>query len=884
MENKIKHINYHSVEDDEIIKLLRTDRSTGLSNEEAELRLKKFGLNKISETKKQSIILIFLSQFKNPIVYLLLFASGLSIYFKEWLDGLSILIVILINACIGFYMEFQADRSMEALKKLSSIPSKIFRNNRLSMLDSIYIVPGDIIYAEAGDIINADARIYRETQLQADESALTGESVPIEKKKETLPEKTQLADRINMIYKGTHITKGNVWAVVTATGMETELGKIADLVQSAKQSATPLEKKLEDFSKKLIKVTIVLVIIIFIAGILNGQKLLEMLQTSIALAVAAIPEGLPIVATLALAQGMLKMAKHKVIVKKLSAVETLGGTNVICTDKTGTLTENKIKVTQVFTDGKSWLDGTIGTSSLSFSLMKKVAILCNTAELRHTNMEETEIGDPLETGLLKFAKGLGENIEIVRQEFPKIKEEPFSSESKVMATLHHSGNDLVAYTKGAVEEIIKRSNLILLDNKPEEFNETLKQHWLNEAENIASSGLRVIAGAYKEVVSKQEKFDTGLTFIGLFGMMDPPRKDVYKALKECRTAGIRVVMITGDHPSTAKNIGIQLGIAEKDTEIILGSKMKGYELLTDKEKIHWTNAPIFARVSPKQKIDIVKVLQEKGNIVGMTGDGVNDAPALKKADIGIAMGLRGTQIAQDVADMVLKDDSFTSIVIAIKQGRIIFDNIQKFVIFLLSCNLSELFVIAIASVFSLHFQLFPLQILFINLITDVLPALALGVIGGNEAIMKHKPRKMDAPIINSKKWWTIIFYAIILAITSVGGVLVSHYTIHKSETWNPELCNNILFYSLIFSQLLHVFNMGKTGTNYFKSEVFRSKYVWIAVITSLIILLVLSHIEQVRKVLSIYSMSVQDWLIIVSSALVAMIIIQTARIFKIVKQ
>ena len=343
-------------------------------------------------------------------------------------------------------------------------------------------------------------------------------------------------------------------------------------------------------------------------------------------------------------------------------------------------------------------------------------------------------------------------------------------------------------------------------------------------------------------------------------------------------------MITGDHPSTAKNIGIRLGIAEKDSVVLIGSQMKEYDLLSDEDKVQWANTSIFARVSPKQKIDLVKVLQEKGNIVGMTGDGVNDAPALKKADIGIAMGLRGTQIAQEASVMVLKDDSFSSIVIAIKQGRVIFENIQKFVIFLLSCNLSELLVIAIASIFSLHFQLFPLQILFINLVTDVLPALALGVIDGNDAIMKQKPNPIETPIIDSKRWWAIIFYSIVIGITSVGGVLLSHYTIHKTETWNPQLCNNILFFSLIFSQLLHVLNMGKTGTNYFKSEVFQNRYVWLAIISSLIILFGLYFIDPVREVLSIYHMSSADWMIAIGSAIATSVIIQIAKTFKIIKQ
>ena len=868
-----------------IANLLQSNLSAGLSFEEAELRLKRYGWNKISEARKRKTILIFLSHFKSPIAYLLLFAAGLSFYFQEWLNGFAILIVLLINTTIGFYMEFQAERSMDTLKKLTAIPAKILRQGQLLEYDSIHVVPGDIIYLEAGDMVPADARILNEAQLQADESALTGESVPVEKKNDVLPEQIPLPERINMLYKGTHITKGNAWAIVTETGMHTELGKVASLLESAKQSITPLEKKLETFSKKLIKITIALVVIIFISGLLKGQKIYEMLETSISLAVAAIPEGLPIVATLALAKGMLKMARYKVIVKKLSAVETLGGTNVICTDKTGTLIENKIKVSLIIADRTIWKEGAGVVPSLSLDMMKKVAILCNTAELKHNGNQVNEIGDPLETGLLKFAEGLGENIEAVRQNFPKVKEEPFSSETKVMATKHRSGKNGIVFCKGAVEEIVKRSTHLLHENNIKPINDSEKEYWINKAEQLASSGLRIIAGAYKESTSDKEKeLSSGLTFVGLFGMMDPLRKEVYNAIEECRSAGIKVVMITGDHPSTAKNIGIQLGIAEKDSEVILGSKMQEYDLLSAEEKVQWSNASIFARVSPKQKIDLVKVLQEKGNVVGMTGDGVNDAPALKQADIGIAMGLRGTQVAQEASDMVLMDDSFTSIVIAIKQGRIIFENIRKFVIFLLSCNLSELFVIAIASIFTLHFQLFPLQILFINLVTDVLPALALGVTEGSPAIMKQKPKRIEDPIIDGKRWRAIIFYSTVLAITCLGAVFFSHFILHKQETWNSHLCNNILFFSLIFSQLLHVFNMGKTGANFFKTEVFRNKYVWLAILTSFIILIILYLIEPLRGVLSIYPMSVEDWLVTASSGFVAMIIIQAARAFKIIKQ
>lgn len=885
MESTKDHIKYYSISDSEVAKLLDADASKGLSEAQVAKRLIDFGYNKMAASKKSSPFIIFLLQFKSPIVYLLIVAAGLSFFFEEWLDGIAILIVILINAIIGFYMEFQAERSMDALKKLTTIPAKIKRDGTLREVDSINLVPGDIMFAEAGDVISADAIIFESSQLQVDESALTGESIPIEKQRGILNGSTDLADRTNSLFKGTHVTKGNVWAIIINTGMKTELGKIAGLVQTADQSITPLEKKLQEFSKMLITITVGLVVVVFIAGMINGHHFVEMLETSIALAVAAIPEGLPIVATLALAQGMLKMARYKVIVKKLSAVETLGGTKVICTDKTGTLTENKIIVSKVVSTDSVWNIGTDALHTKSFDILTNIAILCNTAELKHNNKELIEIGDPLETGLLKFAESTGKNIDSIRNENKKLKEEPFSSETKIMATMHLNDNKNIVYAKGAMEELIKRSDRILLNNEIKELTPELKQHWLNEGEKLAGSGLRMIGGAYKESVdAENESLSSNLIFVGLYGMMDPPRKEVFSALEECKTAGIKVVMITGDHPSTAKNIGVQLGIADESSEIILGSKMKEYEALTESDKQQWLNASIFARVSPKQKLDLVKVLQEKGNVVGMTGDGVNDAPALKKADIGIAMGERGTQVAQEVSDMILKNDSFTSIVTAIKQGRIIFENIRKFVIFLLSCNLSELLVIASASVFNLHFQLFPLQILFINLITDVLPALALGVTEGSNNIMKQPAKQIEAPIIDKERWWTIIFYSIILSITSLGAVFVSHHTVHKTELWNPELCNNILFFSLIFSQLLHVFNMGQTGVNFFKSEVFRSKQVWGATIISFLLIIVLYMIPLVRQSLTVYPLSVSDWLIISGSAFASLIIIQIGRVFKIVKQ
>lgn len=865
----------YSVEPEVVISVLQSNGTIGLSSSEAQKRIKEFGANKIEAKKGKSVWFIFLSQFKSPIVWLLVFAAGLSFYFGEWLDGIAILAVILINALIGFYMEYQAERSMNALKKLSAVPAKVLRDKKLEEINAEDIVPGDVIYIEAGDMVPADGRIFNSSQVQIDESALTGESVPAEKQTGKIQADTTLAERNNMLYKGTYSTKGNGYMVVTDTGMDTELGKIAGMVQSAEQAATPLEKKLEDFSKKLIWLTVGLVVVIFVAGLLNGQKLLEILETSIALAVAAIPEGLPIVATMALAQGMMKMAKYNVIVKKLSAVETLGGTNVICTDKTGTLTQNKIEVNKIVTPSDN---------AGALEIINHIAVLCNTAELQNSDGTVKEIGDPLEIGLLKFALKTNFNIQNCRSQFSKIKEEPFSSETKIMATLHQAENELIVYAKGAAEELLARCNRILEKDGIISLNAERRKYWIKRADELANSGQRVIAGAYKPAATREGDLTIDFVFVGLFGMIDPPREEVFGAIEECKMAGIDVIMITGDHPATANNIALKLGISDGTVnKIITGKDMRDFDQLTDQEKSAWIATRVFARVSPKQKLDLVSVLQERRYVVGMTGDGVNDAPALKKADIGIAMGMRGTQVSQEVADMILKDDSFGSIVVAIKQGRIIFENIRKFVIYLLSCNLSELLVISIAAILNLHFQLFALQILFINLVTDVLPALALGATDGATDIMKRPPREVNEPIIDRRRWLSIFFYAAVIGTASIGAVFTSHLTVHKTELWNPGLCNNILFFTLIFSQLLHVFNMG-SDSSFYQSEVIRNKFVWGAIALSVAILIGMYAIEPVRKMLSLYEMSASDWLISVGASFFSLVIIQIGKKLNIARQ
>lgn len=884
MNKKIIHPHAATVES--LCEELHTDPIRGLEDTEVTERLRKYGANIIEGKKSADSLLILISQLKSPFTILLLVAVILSFRFDEWLDGFAVLVVIAINTTIGFFMEFRAEKSMDALKKLTAMKIKVIRNGQMREISSEQLVPGDLIAAEAGDVVLADARIIEAAQLQIDESALTGESVPVTKIQDVLEEEAALADRVNMLFKGTNITKGNVKAVVTATGMQTELGTIAHLVQQTEQSATPLENKIREFSKMILWITLGLIFIVFIGGMLNGNDLVTMLQTAIAMAVAAIPEGLPIVTTLALAQGMLRMARHNVIIKKLAAVETLGGTGIICTDKTGTLTQNRIVVNTIVMPGASVeiqqeyesrttkiISGPDGITAMrNFSIIRTASVLCNTAELIPDKGGFVEVGDPLETGLLKFAHSAGVDISTVRKEFLKLREEPFSSETRMMATLHQHNGKQIVFVKGAAEEVLKCCTSISEENRVMAFDEASRDLWLKQSEKYAGEGLRMIAIAFREGESSTRSLTDNLTFAGLLGLLDPPREDVQQAILECGNAGIGVVMITGDHPATAENIGKKLGLLNEHP-VVHGNQMRNYVDLTAEEKQKWRDAHIFARVTPKQKLDLVTVLQESGYVVGMTGDGVNDAPALRQADVGIAMGQRGTQVAQEVADIVLKDDSFTSIVKAIRQGRVIYDNIRKFIVYLLSCNLSELFVILFASLFNLHYALIPLQILYINLVTDVLPALALGVTRGNENIMKQKPRNPGVALIDRKRWIAIIVYALVIAGCSLAAVTVTHFTVHSNEGWNPVLCNNILFVTLILSQLWHVFNTASIRTvSFFRTDVFRNRYVWYAILICISLTFGVYLVSPLSRVLALYRPSGTDILIMIGFSLLSLFI------------
>jgi Ca2+-transporting ATPase len=712
--------------------------------------------------------------------------------------------------------------------------------------------------------------------------------VPVEKNTQTIPEETPLAERTNMLYKGTFVSNGNARAVCTATGMETELGNIASMVQSAKTSATPLEKKLEGFSRRLMGITVIIVLVIFLAGILNKVNIPEMLSTAIALAVAAIPEGLPIVATLALARGMLRMAKQQVIVKRLSAVETLGATTIICTDKTGTLTENSLEVAALSIPPDHFLekDGKGETladavpeeikKGKNYQYLIEVAVLCNNASLEQDNGNWKETGDPLEVSLLKLVWGTDIDADEYRRKFSKEEEAPFNSETKVMGTLHKKDKGYFVAAKGAAENLLDHCSQVMDNGEIKPLSEENKQQWLQDTEKLAAKGLKALGFAMKEQDQASKEFMDDLVFLGLIGFLDPPRPDVKQVIEECKAARIKVTMLTGDHPATALNIAAQLGIGNDQEQVINGREMKGYEQLPEEEKERWSEAAVFARVDPRQKLDLVSVLQERGHIVAMTGDGVNDAPALKKADIGIAMGIRGTQVSQEVADMVLKDDAFTSIVKAVEQGRVIFENIRHFITFLLSCNLSELLVIGIAAALNLPFQLIALQILFINLITDVLPALALGVTEGDKDVMQEPPKDPKQPIIDRKRWVAIWSYSAVIAAAALGAAVTGR------NMDSPEGANNILFFTLIFSQLLHVLNMASANEPLFRNEIFGNRYVWMAIGISALITVLVFFVPAFSEVLNIRNMKGNDWYLVAGFSMASFVVIQGLKRLRVV--
>lgn len=858
---------------EEILSEFSVDPEKGLSAAEAQKRLKQYGQNKLRNAKTKNIWLILFEQFLDPIIYILAAAMMLAFAFSEWLEGFAVLIVILITALIGFFMEWQAIRSVEALQKMVQTVANVLRDSKTEKIRAMLLVPGDIVELEAGDVIPGDARVLESRSFAVKEAVLTGESNQIEKIEDELPEDTPLADRRNMLYKGTIAARGKAKAVIIATGTKTEIGRISELTHEAKKDTTPLEKKLKKLSYWLIWLTLGLALLIVIAGFFQGKDLPLMIKTGIALAVAAIPEGLPIVATIALARGMLRLSRRNVVIKKLEAVQTLGETGIICTDKTGTLTENKMSIHYlVLSSGEYPLDD-INANNLkddkAFQKIIEVAALCNDSSLRDGKQK----GDAVEIGLVEFLADQGFSYEEMREKYSRVAEIPFDAEIKKMSTLQNYEDHYLITVKGALEALLSDCDLILTPDGEKEFTD--KEFWKKKAGEIAAEGIRVLAFAYRESQEKPHKEELlkNLVFVGILGFLDPPRKDIKQAIETYKNAGIRVVMITGDHPDTARKIGEEIGLIEEDapgTKVILGRELEEFEAFSPEKKKTVMEAGIFARMVPKQKLDLVEFYQKNKAIVGMLGDGVNDAPALKKADIGIAMGIRGTEAAKEVADVILMDDKFTSTELAIRQGRTIFENIRQFVVFLLSCNLAEIISVALASFSNLPLPLLPLQILFLNLVTDVFPALALGVGKGDPQVMKQPPRDPQEPILTRKLWTSTVLYGLSITSAVIGIVVYAHL----GKAYPALEVNNMAFYTLVLAQLLNVFNLPRRKASFLVNEVTKNPWVWAALVFSIAIMVVVYFIPIMQEALSLVALNEEQFLIIAVFAFASLLLSQ----------
>lgn len=852
----------------------------GLSTNEAMQRLKKYGYNEIKSGKKKSKVKIFLEQFNDFIVWVLIAATVISGIMGDKADAITIIAIILLDAILGFIQEYRTEKSLEALKQLSAPHAKVIRDGKTIVVNASEIVFGDIILFESGDRIPADAVIIEAESLKCDESILTGESMGVDKKAVNEIHKRK---KDNTVFMGTCVTNGKGKALVIATGMDTEMGRIAHMLSSIDEFRTPLQERLDKLGEYLVYGCLVVCGIVTVTGVLRGENIYDMFLVGVSLAVAAIPEGLPAIVTVSLALGVQRMIKKNALVKRLPAVETLGCTNVICSDKTGTLTQNKMTVKKIVVNNKE-IDVTgTGYEFVGDFLINdnkkdekalhdnttiklfEAAILCNNSFYKKEKNRINFSGDPTEISLIVMAEKAKYNTEEIRNRYKRIKELPFDSDRKMMSVIVNKGSEKIMYTKGAIESLINLCDYIEIDNKLIKLDNYAKNKITDFNNKMAKEALRVIAFAYKKIDGLNSKEDN-LIFIGLVGMIDPPRKEVLKSVIECRMAGIKPVMITGDHKLTAEAIARELKILNEDSLVVTGKDLDGY----DDKKLDSVidRISVFARVNPEHKYRIVKAYKRKGYIVAMTGDGVNDAPAVKEADIGVAMGIQGTDVTKEAAAMILMDDNFSTIVEAVKEGRAIYDNIRKFIRYLLSCNIGEVLTMFLASLLKLPIPLLPIQILLVNLATDGLPAMALSMEKGENDIMMRRPRDRKESIFSDGLWLKIINRGTLIGLCTVISFV---YSLVKFNS-DISLSRTIALSTLIMSQLFHVFECRSEKQSVFNLGLFSNMYLVWAVLSSLIMLLAVIYMPVFHKIFSTKPLNYNHWIIvIVCSGLISLI-------------
>ncbi|MDK0617089.1 calcium-transporting P-type ATPase, PMR1-type [Clostridium perfringens] len=859
----------------EILQELDVDEKNGLSSTEALRRLEKYGKNKLETKKKKTLFKQFLSQLKDVMIYILIIAAIISAFLGEISDALIILLVIIINAVIGVIQESKAEKALDALKELSTPKALVKRDGSLKEILSEDIVPGDIVIIDAGRYIPGDLRLIDTANLKIEESAFTGESVPSEKDASFLPDKEiPIGDQNNMAFMSTLATYGRGVGVVVGTGMNTEIGKIAKMIEQEENDETPLQKKLSELGKILGFLAVGICILIFIISFFQGRDLLEMFLTSISLAVAAIPEGLPAIVAIVLALGVQRMVKKNAIIRKLPAVETLGSVSIICSDKTGTLTQNKMTVTTVYTNDSYIKESEFNLNDNESKLLVDCMVLCNDA----TYSEKSQTGDPTEIALLESPFKLNILKEKLEKEFKRIDEIPFDSDRKLMTTVNLVDDKKArVFTKGALDSILSICNKISVNGKLLDFSKEYKAKVLENSNIMSDKALRVLAFAYKDISKENivlDSLEKDLVFIGMVGMIDPPRLEVKDSIKLCKSAGITPVMITGDHKNTAFAIANELGIAEDISQAITGHEIDKFKEEEFNEKI--INYRVFARVSPEHKVKIVKAFKSHGNIVSMTGDGVNDAPSLKAADIGVAMGITGTDVSKGASDMILTDDNFSTIVSAVEEGRKIYLNIKKSIVFLLSCNLGEILTLFTAILLNWNSPLQPIHILWVNLITDSFPALALGVDKTKEDVMNNPPRNPKESIfIKSDKIQLIINGVLIGGITlfafKLGERLYADSLIHAQT---------MAFVVLSVSQLFLSLSLRSNTKSAFSLGLFSNKYLVYSILLGIFLQVIIISISFIANIFKVTPLLLYDWIVVILVSLIPFAINEILKLFR----
>ncbi|SHI74730.1 cation-translocating P-type ATPase [Parasporobacterium paucivorans] len=879
---------FYNQEIEEVIQQQQTDAAKGLSNAEVQTRKEKYGPNKLEEGKKKSLVVLFLQQLNDPLIFILIIAAIVSGILGELNDTIIIALVVILNAILGLSQEAKAEKAMEALQKLTSPKAYVVRDGETVEVDSVEIVPGDIVVLDAGRYIPCDIRLIESINMQVEESALTGESVPVHKNAKLVisDENIPLGDKKNMAFSSTLVTSGRGMGVAIAIGMETEIGHIANMLKQPDQK-TPLQKKLADIGKILGFIALGVCLAMFLIAVFQHRDIFQMFMIAISLAVAAIPEGMPAIVSIVLAIGVQKMVKKNAIVRKLPSVETLGAVTVICSDKTGTLTQNKMTVRKFYVNKKVVAAEEMDINEMTQRLLIENLVLCSDA----TSNKEGSTGDPTEIALINIGNHYDIRKEALTAEHQRIHEAPFDSDRKLMSTINRYGDKYYVMTKGATDNLLHKSVKALINGEVVPMTDEIRKDFNDAAGKMSDDALRVLGAACKETMETDldmEQMESDLIFLGLVAMIDPPRLEVRDSISTCRNSGIITVMITGDHQKTAFAIAKELGIADRPEQTMAGMELDKYsdEELVEKVK----DIRVFARVSPEHKVRIVTAYKGGGNIVSMTGDGVNDAPSLKAADIGVAMGITGTDVAKGASDLILTDDNFSTIVAAVEEGRNIYANIKKSVMFLLSCNIGEIVSLFFAVLLGWATPLQSIHLLWVNLITDSFPALSLGADPSDPTIMKEKPRSSKESLFSGRGAFLVINGVVIgfitLAAFCIGGM---EYTgvwnlsvLHEGNMTEDVLrhAQTMAFVVLSVSQLFHALNLRSEKRSIFQVGLFTNKWLALSIVAGILIQLIIISVPALAAVFEVHALSVADWALVIGLSLVPLILNEIAKLIR----